>query len=604
MHHRGPDGSGVEDLGAAVLGHRRLSIIDIGGGAQPMANEDGTVWTVFNGEIWNHEALRADLERQGHRFASRCDTEVLVHGYEEWGVDLAEHLDGMFAFAVWDMRQERLLLATDRMGKKPLYLSNGGGLLVFGSDARAVLVAAGANPRVNVERVPAYLFQRYVNAPDTLFEGVERFPPATSLVFDRDRIRRWRHWSLPAPSPSTADAGVLREQLQNAVTKRLMSDVPLGAFLSGGVDSAAIVALAASQGRTLATFTAGFTDPVFDERRVAAETARRFNTDHHEVVVSPDDFVRAFPRLVWYRDEPVAEPAELALLLLSEFARSKVKVVLSGEGGDELFGGYPKYRAERLLRLPGHVGRLPLRVRAWVDHLRSSHRQLDRARQTLTIEDELLRWASWFRTFAPDELADLLAPPLRELAAPEELTKPLRRRLEPYADVDPGRRMLLGDLMTYLPDNMLLRGDKVTMAASLEARMPLLDRAVVESAAAAPISQRAAWRTPKRMLRAAVADLLPAAVTRGPKRGFPVPITQVILNAPGGYVDELLLSDRTHSRGLLNRDAVEAVLRRARAGEQAAELQVFSLISLEQWCRTNVDELTLEPPSLSDPVPA
>jgi asparagine synthase (glutamine-hydrolysing) len=300
----------------------------------------------------------------------------------------------------------------------------------------------------------------------------------------------------------------------------------------------------------------------------------------------------------------VAEPAEIALLLLSEFARSNVKVVLSGEGGDELFGGYPKYRAERLLRLPGHLGRLALQMRAWLDHRRPSHRQLDRARQTLTIEDELLRWASWFRTFAPDELADLLAAPLRELAAPEELTKPLRRRLEPYADVDPGRRMLLGDLMTYLPDNMLIRGDKVTMAASLEARMPLLDRAVVESATAAPISQRAGWRTPKRMLRAAVADFLPEAVTRGPKRGFPVPIAQVLLNAPGGYVDELLLSERTHSRGLSDREAVESVLRRARAGEQAAELQVFALISLEQWCRTNVDELTLEPPAVPDPVPA
>jgi asparagine synthase (glutamine-hydrolysing) len=375
-----------------------------------------------------------------------------------------------------------------------------------------------------------------------------------------------------------------------------MSDVPLGAFLSGGIDSAAVVGLMRQAGaESVVTFTIGFKDQVYDERDAAALSARHFKTEHHEIVVDSDAYIEALPRLAWFRDEPIAEPAEVPLLLLSEFAARNVKVILSGEGGDELFGGYPKYRAERLMRLSTRLAGSLLRARARLEAHAPSHRMLSRALETLQMREELTRWASWFRSFSPGELASLLVSDLSELATTDALTRPLRTVLEPYANIDPGRRMLLGDLLTYLPDNMLLRGDKVAMAASLEARMPLLDRELVEAVSVAPISQRASWRRPKRLLCESVADLLPPTATRGPKRGFPVPITQVLTGRRQDVVNELLLSDRFNDRHLFRRGAIRSFIERARAGEPASELKVFSLISLELWLRSNVDAITLEP---------
>lgn len=563
-----------------------------------MGDEQGAIWTVFNGEIWNHERLRSELTSAGHRFASRCDTEVIVHGYEEWGPSIVDRLDGMFAMAVWDRPREQLLLARDRMGKKPLYYALTPDGLAFGSDARAVLLAGNLDASLNVESLPSFLFQRYVNAPHSLFAGVRRLAPGSMLIYDRIDAQEKTYWELPGGQSVRVPASSVRELLRDSVRKRLMSDVPLGAFLSGGVDSAAVVGLMREAGAgPVATFTIGFNDPVYDERPAAAASARHFATDHHEVVVDHRDYLDALPRLAWYRDEPLAEPAEVPLLLLSEFAARSVKVVLSGEGGDELFGGYPKYRAERLLRLPTALPRRLLLARSRIQARRPSHRMLGRAFETLDIQDETLRWASWFRSFMPAELASLLVPGLAELATPDALTQPLRGRLERYADVDGCRKMLLGDLLTYLPDNMLLRGDKVTMAASLEARMPLLDRNLVETVCRAPISQRASWRTPKRLLRKALADVIPATATRGPKRGFPVPIARFIVGGPDSLIDDLLLSDRFNDRQLFRPNAVRHLVESARASEPASEMKVFTLASLELWLRTNVDVVSVEPPA-------
>jgi asparagine synthase (glutamine-hydrolysing) len=598
LRHRGPDGSGLRELGPAVLGHSRLSIIDLTGGQQPMSDEHGNVWTVFNGEIWNHQRLRAELIAVGHRFASRCDTEVIVHGYEEWGPSVVDRLDGMFALAVWDCAGERLLLARDRMGKKPLSYALTPDGLAFGSDARAVLLASGMEARLDVESLPSFLFQRYVNAPHSLFAGIKRLAPGSMLLYDRSDLRESTYWEPPHGPTARASAGSVRSLLRESVRKRLMSDVPLGAFLSGGVDSAAVVGLMREAGAdSIATFTIGFEDPVYDERPAASASARHFATEHHEVVVGHRDYLEALPRLAWYRDEPLAEPAEVPLLLLSEFAARSVKVVLSGEGGDELFGGYPKYRAERLLGLPTSLPRHLLLARSRLQARSPSHRMLDRAFQTLEIRERTLRWASWFRSFVPTEIASLLVPELVELATPERLTEPLRSRLARYEDTDVCRRMLVGDLLTYLPDNMLLRGDKVTMAASLEARMPLLDRDLVETVCRAPISQRASWRTPKRLLREALADVIPATATKGPKRGFPVPIARFLVGGKEGLVDDLLLSDRFNDRGLFRANAVRGLVDGARAGEPASEMKVFTLASLELWLRSNVDVVTVEPPA-------
>ncbi len=591
LGHRGPDDSGVYLTDSVALGHTRLSIIDIHGGTQPIYNEDGTVLTVYNGEIWNYVDLRRQLESAGHRFRTLTDSEVVVHGYEEWGDDLLPRLDGMFAFALWDEARQRLLLARDRVGKKPLYVAEGEYGLAFGSDVRSVLLVTGRRPKLDEDRVPEYLFQRYVTAPATLVRGVEKLEPGSLIVYDRTQVRRRRYWQLEPGSPTQLDPRDLRLLLREAVQRRLMSDVPLGVLLSGGIDSSAVLGLMHEVGaRGITTFTIGFSDPVYDERGLARLVARQYGSDHHEVVVGPDDFLDALPRLSWYRDEPIAEPSEVPLLLLAELAGRHVKVVLTGDGGDEVFGGYPKYRAERLLRAGGPASATALRLAVRALSTRRSHRRLDRAVETMRIRDPLLRWASWFRTFSPAEVERMLG---RRISA-ETLTEPLRRALEPYADLDPGRQMLVGDFLTYLPDNMLLRSDKVLMAASVEGRMPLLDHNVVERVANVPASARSGLREAKAVFRAAVRDLLPPELLNQPKRGFPVPVVSFLSNGKGGALANLVLSERALDRGLVERDEVASIL----AGGE--DLKLFTLASLELWLRANVDQVTAEPPSAEE----
>lgn len=593
LRHRGPDGHGVWSAAGVVLGHTRLAIVDLEGGGQPLANEDGSVVTIFNGEIWNHEALRRELEGAGHVFRTRADTEVLAHGYEEWGEALPEKLWGMFAFAVWDVRSHRLLLARDRLGKKPLYVADTPAGFAFGSDVRSVLLAGAMRPELDRDLVPEFLFSRYVTGPNTLVRRVRRLEPGSLLVNEDGRSRERTYWSLAPEEPEPLDLQELRRLLVDSVSLRLMGDVPIGVLLSGGVDSAAVLGLMREAGaERVASFTIGFEDPVFDERPSARVTAEAFETDHHEIVVRPDAFVEALPRLAWYRDEPMAEPSEIPLFALSEMVGRHVKVVLSGDGGDELFGGYPKYRAERLLRTGLVPGRVLSRLAGLVAG-RATHRRLGRAFETLAVRDETLRWASWFRSFSPAELDDLLTPTLRSQATPARLASPLETALEPYADVDRGRRMLLGDLTTYLPHNMLLRGDKVLMASSVEGRNPLLDHRLVERVSAVPSSARTGMRSGKAILRNAVRDLVPESVLDGPKRGFPVPVSRLLANEDR-LLHRILLDERALDRGLLERRAVERLLDPA-GGVADRGLKLFTLVSLELWLRTNVDEIFLSP---------
>jgi asparagine synthase (glutamine-hydrolysing) len=601
LAHRGPDARSFHHADNVSLGHTRLSIIDVPDGFQPMPNEDESVWTIYNGEIWNYRHVRGELERSGHVFRSNCDTEVVVHAYEEWGDDVVHHLDGMYAFAVWDERRGRLLLARDRLGKKPLYVHVGPDSLAFGSDARSVLLAAGVSPRVDADAVAQFLFQRYVNAPRTMFAGVEKLPPATLLTYDGESVQRRSYWSLAAEEPEPLETGRLRELLKGAVEKRLMSDVPLGLYLSGGVDSAAVLGLMRELGLAHVTaFTIGFDDPVHDERRWAQETARFHEADWHSVVVGADDFVAALPRLAWYRDEPIAEPSEIPLLLLSEFASRHVTVVLSGEGGDELFGGYPKYRAERFLRPTGRLGARMLRALATVQNRRPSHRALDRAVETMAIRDGLLRWASWFRSFAPEEIATVLAPGMPRPSSAEAYADALRDVLDPYQSLDPGRQMMIGDLLSYLPDNLLLRADKVMMAASIEGRMPFLDRELVEAVHRLPSRRRSGWRGAKQILREAVADLVPPSVLAQPKRGFPVPVSRLLIHAAESLPERLLLSERSLDRGIFDGDALRMFVRAPGRDAPGRDLKLFTLCALELWLRVNVDELRVTPPASLD----
>lgn len=600
LAHRGPDGSSHLFSDSIAFGHTRLKIIDLEHGDQPMANEDGSVTTIFNGEIWNHLALRRELESAGHVFKSRCDTEVLVHGYEEWGEGMLSKLSGMFAFAIWDDASELLLLARDRVGKKPLYLAETREGLVFGSDARSVLIAGGLSPELDEEHVAHYLFQRYVNAPATLFRGVSKLRPGHLVRYDRVSVEERPYWQLwPGPAhPLEVDD--LRVLVEDAVRARLMSDVPIGVFLSGGVDSSAIAALMQGAGaRGFSSFTIGFDDPLYDERPLARITARALGTDHHELVLDPASFVDALPRLSWYRDEPMAEPSEVPLLLLAEHAREHVKVVLTGDGGDEIFGGYPKYRAERVLRAGGPLAALALRAAGGIAARRPNHRQLARAVETMQIDDRLLRWASWFRSFSPAELGRLLEPRLAPSAA--HVVDPLQSLLGPYAALDPGRAMLVADFLTYLPDNMLLRSDKVLMAASVEGRMPLLDHRVVERVSEVSAASRVGVLRAKQGLRRSVENVVPPAILRQPKRGFPVPVAQVLTG--DRRLEALLLSPRTLDRGLFRRQEVEALVR-ARDTRGSA-LKLFTLAAFELWLRTNVDGVRAAPPGdLEELLPA
>jgi len=580
-----------------VLGHTRLSIIDVEGGAQPIANEDGSVLTVYNGEIWNHETLRHELIRAGHRFRTRCDSEVLVHGWEEWGEGMLERLSGMFAFALWDAVAERLILARDRVGKKPLFVQRTSRGLAFGSDARSVLLATQSRPEIDETALASFLFQRYVVAPQTMFRGIESLEPGHVLVYDRRKVETRPYWQLTVGEPEELSPGELRMLLRDAVEARLMSDVPLGIMLSGGIDSTAVLGLACEAGaERVDTFTIGFTDPVYDERPLARIAAAQYGTRHHELVIDPGSFIETLPRLAWFRDEPIAEPSEVPLLLLAEFAAQRVKVALGGDGGDELFGGYPKYRAERVLRLLGPLSRPALAAAARAGARRPTHRRLERAAKTLGVADEQLRWASWFCSFTPGEIAGLLRPGLERYASVNELLAPLHAKLAPYAGVDPARRMLLGDFRTYLPDNMLLRTDRVLMAASLEGRVPLLDREVVERVTATSAADRMTLRKGKTLLRSAVADLIPEELHRAPKRGFPVPIASLLAGGTARLPERLLLSDRCRSRGLLRPDAITSLVR---GSEPVVDrgLKLFTLMSLELWLRTSVDQLSTAPPA-------
>jgi asparagine synthase (glutamine-hydrolysing) len=596
LAHRGPDGSGTYLDGVAALGHTRLSIIDVEGGAQPLASEDGRILTVYNGEIWNYRRLQRELERCGHEFRTRCDTEVLVHGYEEWGDELLERLDGMYAFAIWDTVAQRLLLARDRVGKKPLYVAQAPHGLAFASDARAALIVAGRRPELRRECVPEFLFQRYVGSPRTLFAGVDRLRPGHLATYDRTTLSDRSYWELEPGAERPLDPAELRELLRDGVRARLMSDVPLGLLLSGGVDSVAVLGLMREAGaESIASFSVGFDNPVYDERPLARIAAERFGTHHHELVVDERSFHEPLARLAWFRDEPLAEPSEIPLLLLAEEAGRHVKVVLTGDGGDEVNGGYPKYAAERLLRLPVPARHRLLAVGARALGMAPTHRRIDRAVETLAIDDPILRWASWFRTFSTGELDRLLVDDLRPSSSGGGLAAHLEELLQKHASLDDGRRMLVGDFLTYLPDNMLLRSDKVLMAASVEGRTPLLDRRVVERVSDVPAKHRVGLRTRKALFREAVRDLVPPEILHGVKRGFTVPTARFLLEGKDTSLRSLLLSSRFAERGLFDPGQV-AALARSDVGHSNHELKLFTLASLELWLRTNVDELRETPP--------
>ena len=605
LTHRGPDEAGLRCDPRAVLAHRRLSIVDLRSGQQPLANEDETVWVVFNGEIYNHAEVRRDLERDGHRYRTKSDTETIVHAYEQWGEACVDRFRGMFAFALWDSANRRLLLVRDRLGIKPLYWALAGNTLIFGSEIKALLASSLIEPQVNDDALPEALGTRYVSGTGTLFRGIQKLLPGHLLVFQTGGIRVRQYWDVPVdrPKPEPHDfdprdvVADFRTLLQESVRLRLMSDVPLGMFLSGGIDSSAIAALMAPMiGRPLQTFSVAFHDRAFNELEYAREVARAINADAHEIVINDRDFFGALPRLVWHEDEPIAHPSSVPLYFVSALARRHVTVVLTGEGSDEILAGYGKYpriawnwRAgtvyERMLPLairravsagvaglPGRAGR----------YAKRSFLGMDRTAEAMCFDN--------FASIRLEDQQRLLAPHRRSAAGASRAYGPSVAYFDyPGSHSTLLDRMLYADVKTYLVE-LLMKQDQMSMAASIESRVPFLDHKLVEFVARLPDEWKLAGWTGKRLLREAMKGLVPESVLHRRKLGFPVPFAGWTREAWNGVAREVLLDRRSRERGVLDPTAVDRLLRDHREGRVEGGDRIWTLLNLELWYRTFIDK--------------
>ena len=594
LAHRGPDErtAWVAPSGRCALGHSRLRVIDLAGGGQPMPNESESVQAVFNGEIYNFKELRAELERKGHRFRSRSDTEVLVHGYEAWGDALPEHLDGMFAFAVWDETRRRLLLARDRAGKKPLFLARAPGLLAFGSEIKALLAVPEVRARASLDgdAFPFYLTYGYVPAPRTFYRDVVRVPPATAYALEEGgELREWRYWRLdrtPRPIPYRDAIARVREVTRAAVAKRMVADVPLGAFLSGGIDSAVVVGLM-SQLTTepVSTFSLGFADdPAYDETRYARLAAERFGTRHTEFVVEAQALER-LDRLVEAYDEPFGDSSAIPTHIVSELTRRQVTVALTGDGGDELFAGYPRLAAmawaERMPRWLARAGGVVAGALPYHGDFRSLPRRATRflSAAALPSEERMLRWIGCL----PDRVGALLRPGVGEGISRESLLAHFRDPLERTEDLSPLSRALALNFETYLPEDLLVKADRCSMAHGLELRSPLLDTALTELAAVLPAHHLVRGQVLKRVLRDAFADLLPRQILDRGKMGFGVPLPVWFRTRWRHVFEERVLDPQIRLWKWLRPEPVEALWRAHQEGRADHGHALWALLTLAVW---------------------
>jgi asparagine synthase (glutamine-hydrolysing) len=598
LRHRGPDGAEQWIEGPVGLAHRRLAIVDVAGGAQPMANEDGTILIVHNGETYNHPTLRPELEAKGHRYRTRSDTETILHLYEEEGERCVERLRGMFAFALWDRREGRLLLARDRLGIKPLYYACSNRELLFGSEIKAILAAGPERAELNDDILPEFLATRFVAGEETFFRGVRKLLPGRTLTWSlRSGFRQRRYWHLPAPrvaSPSTLreQAAAVRSGLEAAVRVHLMSDVPLGIFLSGGIDSTGIAALAARMiDGPVRTFAVGFAEKGADELAYARLAARAVRAEHREVVVSAGQFFQALPRLVWHEDEPIAFPSSVPLHFVSRLAAEDVKVVLTGEGADELFLGYNRYRVTSWNESLGaaYGALLPRGVKDAVARAvpglpAAVRRYGERTFLALPPGPRGLFFEN-FAVFSGARQRMLLADPGR-FGARDPYAQGLRCYQE--APGDSLARMSRADLQTYLVE-LLMKQDQMSMAASIESRVPYLDHEFVEQAASLPSGLKLRGFRTKAVLREALRDLVPREILTRRKMGFPVPVGRWFRERFPAIVDEFALSPRALRRGLLDPAAVRRLADEHRAGVAEHGDRLWLLVNLEIWQRVFID---------------
>jgi asparagine synthase (glutamine-hydrolysing) len=608
LEHRGPDSRGVHRDGNVALGIQRLRVIDLETGDQPIYNEDRSVVVVLNGEIYNHRELRADLEAGGHRFRTRSDTEVIVHLYEDLGHRCVERLDGMFAFALWDCRRAKLLLARDRVGKKPLLYSLRDGVITFASEMDALLAADDVAADIDPAAIDAYLGLGYVPAPESAIKGVRKLPPAHTLVLDQGGHRLNRYWELDYEAKRSEPVGdlcaELNERIRSATRKRMAADVKVGAFLSGGIDSSAVVAaMAAESTSSVRTFSIGFDDDRFDELPHARRIAERFGTVHEEFLVRPDA-VSVLPEIVRHHGEPFADPSAIPTHYLAALSRRHVTVALTGDGGDESFGGYTRYVANALAgRLDVLPGALRRRIGATgsrladggdVAGLRNKLRRLATA-LALSEQDRYGRYVSWLNR---EQRSSLYAPAFAA-ALGETEEDAIVTAFGSTSGVDIVDRMLEVDVETYLVGDLIAKVDIATMTHGLEARSPLLDPELMQFAASLPASMKVRGREKKWILREALRGTLPDDLLDRPKQGFSVPLSGWLRGELAPWATELLLDRETIGRGYFDPTAVEAMLSRHSAGTDALAKPIWALIMLELWHRELIDA-----PSRSSGVPA
>ena len=593
IRHRGPDDEGTYTAPQVGLGHRRLSIIDLNTGHQPLSNEDGTVWIVFNGEIYNFQELRTFLLGKGHVFSTKTDTEVIVHLYEELGTACLEKLRGMFAFAIWDENHRTLFVARDRVGIKPLYYHLSAESLVFASEIKAILADPCVKTEIAPEMIDRFLTFSYLPGEETLFKGIRKLPPGSYLLYRNGRTEVHQYWDLefskPARSPNLQEAErQLLDLLAGAVESHMIADVPVGILLSGGVDSTAVLNFAAERTqKEISTFTVGFSEPgVADERPFARLAAERYGSRHYEMTISAADFAAFLPSYVWHMEEPVCEPPAIALYYVSKLARDHVKVLLSGEGGDEAFAGYPNYRNLLWLERLKHCISPFKGVAALGLSMASSLFRLPRVAKYAPLMKAQFPDYYYSRTSSPyrNRFRALYRPEYAGSIDREYTVEPLRRlhsHIRGHSTLD---QMLYVDTKTWLPDDLLIKADKMTMANSIELRVPLLDHKVLEFAASLPDNFKVRGLTTKYIAKKALGPLVPKEILRRKKVGFPVPYASWMRTDLKGWLRDILLDRQTLSRGYFEKSGVERLIAdHQRSGSFSKEL--FSLAVLELWHR-------------------
>ncbi len=597
IRHRGPDAEGFYLDGPVGLASRRLSIIDLASGDQPIYNEDRSLAIVFNGEIYNYPALRAELIALGHRFATHSDTETIVHGYEQWGCGILDHLNGMFAFALWDAARHRLFIGRDRTGIKPLYYTHTAEAFLFGSEIKAILAHPGVERRIDPHALDAYLTFEYVPTPLSIFAGIRKLPPGHYLLLEEGQVRIAPYWDMSlersedgALPPERDVVNELRAALHEAVEMEMIADVPIGVLLSGGIDSSAVAAMMAhiSPGN-VQSFSITMDDPSFDESQYARLVAQHLRTQHHERAITPTDLLDLVPQIAGFMDEPLADSSIIPTTLLSRFVREHVKVALGGDGGDELFAGYSTLQAHRLMMTYERIVPRPLRqgmIPAVAGRLPTSFDNISfdfKVKRFVAGADRplVVRHQQWLGSFTSEEKQRILHPDLHRTQ--DETYALVEDRLAACRAQHPLNRILYLDMKMYMEGDILPKVDRASMSASLEVRVPLLNRVLLDLAARLPVSYKLHGLTTKYLLRRAIEDRLPPCIWKRGKKGFNVPVARWIAGPLLEMTRDLLHPDRLRREGFFEPQAVQALLDDHLARRRDARKLLWTLLTFEMW---------------------